>query len=299
MNKIYHPTIQQMRLLDAVARHNSVTRAAEEVSLSQPTVSMQISSLESKIGLQLTERIGKTIYLTQVGKEVALAARDVLSRLEQMEVSIDNIRKDVGGPLSIAAVSSAKYFMPQLLGRFKRQFPKVKPNLRIANRENILTRMNQNADDFYVMGQPPKGRALIGSPFLKNEIVLIAPAGHPLSDKKDIKLKQLEGEFWIGRERGSGTRKAVEDFFQSQGVLIEPSMSFDENESIKQAVSAGLGIAYVSRLTLRLELQAQEISILDVKGFPLRRQWYAVHNQEKVLSKSAIRFHEFLEKLEG
>ena len=295
MKKVVLPTFQQMRLFEAVARHGSVTRAAEEVHLAQPSVSMQVKSLEEKIGLPLTEKIGRDLQLTRAGEEVALASRDVLARLADMRAALEDMHREVAGPLSVAAVSTAKYFLPQALGRFKRRFPRVEPRLQFTNREAVLARVSDNADDLYVIGRPPEGEAVIAEPFMENLIILAAPRDHPLATARNTPAARVAAENIIGRERGSGTRLAVEQVFRAAGAEITPHMEFDDSEAIKQAVISGLGIAYLSLSSLRLELAAGEVVLLDVEGFPLHRQWFAAHRKNKRLTNAAQAFLAFLQ----
>lgn len=288
------PTLQQMRLFAAVAKHGSVTRAAEEVHLTQPSVSMQIKRLEERVGMPLTEFIGKEMHLTAAGELVEEACRDVLDRIGALETALDDLRGEVAGPLNVAVVSTAKYFMPQLLGSFTRRYPKVEPKLQITNRATLLTRLSQNADDIYVTGQIPQDYAVEDFRFLENVIVVVARPDHPLAGQKGIRLDRLARERFIRREPGSGTRKAVQRLFDSRGIDIPPHMELDDNEAIKQAVIAGLGIAFLSVHSLRFELNAGELVALDVEDFPLRRRWYAVHRTGKHLSNAARCFLEYL-----
>lgn len=294
MPKYIAPTLQQLRLFEAVARHGSVTRAAEEVHLTQPSVSMQVRALEGKIGQPLTEQIGKTLHLTRAGEAVAEASRDILGRMEALEQTLRDLDGAVAGPLSVAVVSSAKYVVPQLLGAFKRRFPRVEPHLEIANRETVLARLAANACDLSIMGQPPAGLAVVAQPFLGNVIVPVARAGHPLCTKAGIPMARLAREPLIRREAGSGTRKAVQALFAAAGIEAGAHLELDDVEAIKQAVAAGLGVAFVSLHALRLELAAGEVAVLDVAGFPLHRQWYAVHREGKHLSNAARGFLDFL-----
>ncbi|MCW9043741.1 MAG: LysR family transcriptional regulator [Pseudopelagicola sp.] len=294
MAKIIPPTVQQLRLFEAVARHGSITRAAQEVNLTQPTVSMQVKALEGKVGMALTEQVGKALHLTHAGEEVAATARDVLGRLADMEAALSDLQSEVAGPVSVAVVSTARYFLPQLLGRFKRAYPKVEPRLQITNRETILERMAENRDDLYIMGQPPQEHEVIAEPFRENIIVPVAWPEHPLVGQRGISLCQIAAEPVIRRERGSGTRKAVERQFQAQGLSLGTHMEFDDSEAIKQGVISGLGIAFLSMQAMRLELASGEIAVLDVEGFPLHRRWYVAHRKEKRLTGGARTFLEYL-----
>lgn len=294
MDRIIPPTVQQLRLFEAVARRGSITRAAEEVHLTQPTVSMQVKALEEKVGMALTEQVGKALHLTHAGEEVAATARDVLARLADMEAALSDMQSEVAGPVSVAVVSTARYFLPQLLGRFKRAYPKVEPRLQITNRETILKRMEGNRDDLYIMGQPPEEHAVIAEPFRENIIVPVAWPHHPLVGERGIPLRRIAEENVIRRERGSGTRKAVERTFQAEGLSLGTHMEFDDSEAIKQGVISGLGIAFLSMHAMRLELASGEIAVLDVDGFPLHRRWYVAHRKEKRLTGAARTFLEYL-----
>jgi DNA-binding transcriptional LysR family regulator len=293
---IITPTIQQLRLLEAVARHHSITRAAEEVHLTQPSVSMQVRTLEEKIGMPLTEQVGRALHLTRAGEVVATAAREILARLSEMEAGLESLDKEVGGRLSVAVVSTAKYFMPQLLGSFKRRFPKVEPRLQITNRESLLARMSANVDDLYIIGRLPdeEAQTVIAEPFLENVIAFVARPDHPLVGQKAIPLARIARQDLLNREPGSGTRLAVERLCAAAGVTLRTHMEFDDSEAIKQGVVSGLGIASLSLHTVRHELATGELAVLDVQGFPLRRRWYAVHHKGKRLSNAAERFLDFL-----
>lgn len=289
-----HATLQQIRLFEAVARLKSYTRAAEEVHLTQPAVSIQVKRMEGHIGMPLFEQIGKRLHLTQVGEEVYTACHDVLDRLNDLEVSLDNLRGEVAGPVKLTVVSSAKYFLPYLLGSFVRRYPKVEPRLKVTNRARLLDRLNANEDDLYIMGQVPEELPVVEYPFLENVLVVVARPDHPLAARDAIPLKRLAKEPFVGREPGSGTRKAVEELFRAEGESVTPQIELSSSESIKHGVMAGLGIAVLSIHSLRLELAANKLVILDVKGFPLHRRWYAVHRKGKRLSHTAQAFLDYL-----
>jgi len=291
---MYHPTLQQMRLFAAVARHRSYTRAAEEVHLTQPSVSMQVKRMEEKIGQPLTEQIGKTLHLTAAGEQVFAACTDILARLDELETSLTDLQGDIAGPLNVCVVSTAKYFLPHLLGSFTRRYPGVEPRLQITNREVLLRRLSDNQDDLYITGQVPQEYAVQDHRFLENVIVVVAHPTNPLAGRHRIPLAQLARENVIRRETGSGTRKAVERLFAAQDITVPTHMELDDNEAIKQGVISGLGIAFLSLHSLRLELAAGELVILDVVGFPLRRRWYAVHRKGKHMSNAAQAFLDYL-----
>jgi DNA-binding transcriptional LysR family regulator len=293
---MFHATLQQLRLFAAVAEQKSVTRAAEEVHLTQPAVSIQIKRLEAKVGMPLIEHIGKELHLTVAGEEVFDAAKDVLERLSDLETSLNDLRGEVAGPLNIHVVSSGKYFLPHLMGSFVRRYPKVEPRLEITNRADLLSSLAKNQSDLYIMGQPPEGVPVVEYPFLENILVVVARPDHPLAGKKKIPLAKIAKERFVGRESGSGTRKAVEKLFNQKGLSIEAYIELDSAEGIKQGVIGGLGIGVLSKHSLRLELDAGELVVLNVAGFPLRRRWYVSHREGKRLSRAAQLFLQYLQE---
>ena len=293
---MFHATLQQLRLFAAVAEHKSVTRAAEDVHLTQPAVSIQIKRLEAKVGMPLIEHIGKELHLTVAGEEVFEAAKDVLERLNDLETSLNDLRGEVAGPLNVHVVSSGKYFMPQLLGSFVRRYPRVEPRLQITNRASLLVSLAKNQSDLYIMGQPPEGVSVVEYPFLENILVVVARPDHPLAGRKRIPLTEIAKERFVGRESGSGTRKAVEKLFRDEGLDISAYIELDSAEGIKQGVIGGLGIGVLSKHSLRLELDAGELVVLDVAGFPLRRRWYVSHREGKRLSRAAQLFLQYLQE---
>lgn len=291
-----HATLQQLKLFEAVARLKSYTRAAEEVHLTQPAVSIQVKRLEENVGMPLFEQVDKQMHLTVAGRELYDACRDVLQRLGDLDAALDNLKGEVAGPISLCVVSSAKYFLPYLLGSFVRRYPKVEPRLQVTNRARLLARLSANEDDLYIMGQVPEELPVDEHPFLENVLVVVAHPSHPLAHEKVITLEQLAQERFVGREAGSGTRKAVEEMFEKRGLKIAPYIELSSNEAIKHGVLAGLGIAVLSQPSVRLELAAGELVVLDVEGFPLRRRWYAVHRKGKRLSRAAQTFLEYLQQ---
>ena len=293
---MFHATLQQLRLFAAVAEQKSVTRAAEEVHLTQPAVSIQIKRLEGKIGMPLIEHIGKELHLTVAGEEVFDAAKDVLERLSDLETSLNDLRGEVAGPLNIHVVSSGKYFMPHLMGSFVRRYPKVEPRLEITNRADLLSSLAKNQSDLYIMGQPPEGVPVVEYPFLENILVVVARPDHPLAGQKKIPLAKIAKERFVGRESGSGTRKAVEKLFDQKGLSIEAYIELDSAEGIKQGVIGGLGSGVLPKHSLRLELDAGERVVLNVAGFPLRRRWYVSHREGKRLSRTAQLFLQYLQE---
>ena len=286
-------SLRQLQVFEAVARHLNYTRAAEELFLTQPTVSMQLKKLETDIGLALTEQIGKKVSLTDAGKGLYQASRDILDTLGRFEMLVDDQKGLKTGELRIAVVTTAKYFAPRLLGKFCQEYPGINVSLEVCNREHILDRMNHNLDDLYLIGKPPESSELEFRPYLANPMVVIAPDTHRLAKRKAIPLAEIAKEQFVIRERGSGTRVALEQLFASAGYKINVRMELGSNEAIKQGISGGLGISVLSQHTLtRGDLH--DLSVLDVEGFPISWQWYVGHPRKKRLSVVAKTFIDFM-----
>lgn len=291
---IYHWTLQQFRLFEAVARHRSYTRAAEELHLTQPAVHIQVKRLEESMGLPLIGQARKAIILTRAGEEAYAAARDVTARLQALSDTLTDMKGKVAGPLKVAVVTSAKFFMPHFLGRFVQTYPEVQPQLTVTNRARVLERLANNLDDFVVLGQIPEHLALTAQAFMENLLVLAAHPQHPLASQKKIPFNSLANERFLLREPGSGTRNIIERLFDQYGLPLNPYMELGSGEAIKQAIMANLGISVVPMGSLELELYAKRVVILDVAEFPMRRMWHAVHLGGKQLGLTAATFLKFL-----
>jgi DNA-binding transcriptional LysR family regulator len=289
-----HLTLQQLRLFESVARNGSFTRAAEEMFLTQPAVSIQVKRLEEQVGLPLFEQVGKKIFMTAAGKALYGASRDILARVGELKREVEELKGVVKGQLRLAVVTTTKYFMPHLLGAFLQRYPEVEPRLEFTNRATVIQRLMNNEDDFVVMGQIPEGEELESYPILENLLVAVAYASHPLVAEKNIPLERLVGERFISREPGSGTRLVFEREMAKHDLTIVPYMELGSSEAIKQGVMAGLGIAVLPLHSLTLELKAGVLAVLDVQGLPLRRRWYAVHLKGKRLSLVARTFLDFI-----
>ena len=291
---IRHATFRQLRAFEAVARHLSFSRAAEELHLSQPAVSMQVKGLEAQAGLPLVEQVGKRIHLTQAGEEVARFAREVHSGLKDCEDTLAAIRGVAGGHLHLAVVSTAKYFAPALLSEFSRRHPGITVKLSVVNREEVIAALHANQVDLAIMGRPPRGLDVDAIAFAKHPHGIIAAPEHPLAAKRSLDLSRLAGENFLIRELGSGTRMSMERVFAERGVKPASSMELASNETIKQAVMAGMGLAFLSLHTVGLELATGKLVRLDVRGTPVTRDWHVVSRKGKRLSPLAESFREFL-----
>lgn len=289
-----HLTLRQLQVFEAVARHLSHSRAAEELHLSQPAISMQIKQLEQSVGLPLFEQTGKKIHLTGAGREMLHYSRSISQQLQEMAAVFDEMKGLERGHLDISVVSTANYFMPQLLAKFCQQHPKVQISLHVANRDAVLQQLAENRADLAIMGQPPEGAEMLAQSFMKNPLVVIAPPRHRLCELKRVKIKLLEQESFLVREQGSGTRDAMERFFAGHNIRIRTGMEMGTNEAIKQAVQAGMGLGVLSLHSAELELETGRLAVLNVEYFPVVRHWYIVHRKTKRLSSAAQAFKRFL-----
>ncbi|GAB4303708.1 MAG: LysR family transcriptional regulator [Thiohalomonadaceae bacterium] len=289
-------TLRQLRVFSAVARHLSFTRAAEELCLTQPAVSMQVKQLENQLDVPLFEHLGKKIFLTEMGKEVYHYSRAILQQIDELQGVLNSMKGLGKGRLKISVASTANYFIPVLLAGFCRRYPGVTVSLDVTNRETLLTQLADNEVDLVVMGQPPEDMDLGYEAFLENPLVIVAPPEHPLAREKKIPLKRLEQEVFLVREPGSGTRIAMERFFAQHDVRITTGMEVGSNEAIKQSVQAGLGLGLLSRDTVEMELALGRLVILHVAEFPIMRYWYVVNRHGKRLSVVAQAFKDYLIK---
>jgi len=289
-------TLRQMKVFEAVARQLNYTRAAEELFLTQPAVSMQVKQLESALGVVLFEQLGKRIHLTEAGKEALGYSRTITQQLDELEGVLNRLKGLSGGRLRISVATTANYFIPTLLGSFSRRYPDVTVSLDVTNRETLLRQLTENTVDLVIMGQPPAEADVEAQAFMDNPLVVVAPTDHSLAKKKMIPLVRLQEETFLVRESGSGTRIAMERFFSERGMRLKTGMEVGSNEAIKQSVQAGLGLGLLSRATIEQELTLGRLAVLDVADFPIMRHWFVVHRQGKRLSAAAEAFKQFMLK---
>jgi len=283
-----------MRVFAAVARHLSFTRAAQEMHLTQSAVSQQVSLLEDEVGMPLFEQIGRKIRLAPAGTELLRYATQVTELLREAGETLAAMRGLKRGVLKLGAVSTAKYFAPTLLSAFAPAYPEVTIKFTVANREEIVKLLGANELDLVIMGRPPRELDTTAEPFARHPLVIIAAPDHPLTRRRHIPLKSLTRESFIIREQGSGTRASMEHVFRERAVPFRATMEVSSNETIKQAVMAGMGLSFISSHTIGLEAGAGKLAILDVAGLPVVRDWYVIHLREKILSPIAAAFRGYL-----
>jgi DNA-binding transcriptional LysR family regulator len=287
-------TFRQLKVFDVVARHLNYTKAAKELHLSQPAVSMQVKQLEEQVDTPLIEKLGKKLYLTDVGMEMHNYARSTMQQLIDLEETIGQMKTLQQGHLKLAVASTANHFVIRLLARFANAHPKIRISLEVTNRSSLLDLLDKNECDLVIMGSPPDGHNLMSVPFLENPLVVVACPDHRLIGKKKVSLKELIKEEFIIREEGSGTRSAIERFFAGQELEFKTKLDMSNNRAIKHATEEGLGVTIVSMHTLELELKAKTLKIVNVEGFPIYRHWYVVQREGKRLSPIATVFKDYI-----
>jgi len=287
-------TLRQFKAFDAVARHLSFSRAAEEMHLTQPAVSTQVKQLGAHAGLPLFEQIGKKIYLTPAGVELLRHGRAILQQFREAEAAMAQLKGASGGRLNVAVISAGDYFFARLLAEFIRRHPGVTLNLAVHNREELLHQMANKLTDLAIMVRPPRGMDTVSEPFAPHPYVIVAAPDHPLARRRRIPLAVLARERFVVREKGSDTRNSMEDAFGRRLPKLDVAMEITSTETIKQAVIAGMGISFLSAHTISMELRVRSLVVLDVQGFPLLLDWYVVHRENKRLPPVALAFKRFL-----
>jgi len=285
-------TFRQLRLFLALAQTESVTKAARMMHVTQPTASMQLTEITETLGLPLFEVISKKVHLTQLGVELAKTAREMTAQWEAFEQHVTQTRGLTKGNLRVAVVSTAKYFIPRLLGSFCSKYPEVDISLEILNRDGVIKRLEDNSDDLYVMSKPPVHIDLEDHILMPNPLCMIAYKGHPLANKKNLRLQDLKEERFILRELGSGTRMSTDLHFKQKKFTPNLLLELGSNEAIKKAVASRLGVAVMSIHALDQFDYDNEISVLKLQDFPINSQWHLVHLKGKALTPIAKAFYE-------
>jgi LysR family transcriptional regulator, low CO2-responsive transcriptional regulator len=287
-------TLRQLRVFATAARHMNFSRAAEELHLSQPAVSTVLKELASHVGLPLFERIGRRSYLTPAGEEMLECARAITQRMREAEAALDQLKGVTGGRLNVAVISAGDYFFPRVLAAFGAGHPGITLNLTVHNREGLLRQLADNLTDLAVMVRPPRDMDIVAVPFAPHPYVIVAAPGHPLAGARQIPRTALKRERFVMRESGSDTWNSMREVFGRQFAKLNIAMQIASTETIKQAVVAGFGVAFLSAHTIGLDLLAGNLVVLDVQDFPARLNWYLVHNRTKRLPPVAAAFKDFL-----
>jgi len=287
-------TLRQLDTFLEVARDLSISHAAEKMHVTQPAVSMQMRQLEDAVGVPLYEQMGRKIRLTEAGEDFQQYAIAAIAQLKQMEDAMAQRRGLKKGRVELAIVSTAKYFVPMLLVKFRKRFPDIDVALHIHNRENIVKLLNRNEIDLIVMGRAPDNLDCAATAFATNPMGVISAPEHPLSRRRSAPLAILNDQEFVVRESGSGTRQAMERLFAEHQIQAKIVMEMPSNETIKQAVMAGMGLSFLSLRTIRHELASGHLVRLDIEGLPLIKHWYVTHLNSKRLSPATEALKDFL-----
>jgi DNA-binding transcriptional LysR family regulator len=284
-------TLKQLYSFEAVVRLKSFTKAAKELFITQPAVYMQIQQLSKNIGSDLIQINGKVVAPTFIGQKLYQTCLEVIDKLEQLRVNIEQTLDPEAGHLQITVATTTNSFVSRILAKFKKDFPKMTFHLEVTNRKILLERLTSNTTDLVIMGEPPADMPLITQPFMENPLIAIAHPAHPLLNNAHNSIKALTRETLITREKDSGTRITIE---RITGMQFNSDIEINSNEAIIEAVQAGLGIGFVSKHTVKLELQNNIIKQINAEKFPITRYWYVVHNKKNKLSPIAQRFKAFI-----
>jgi LysR family transcriptional regulator, low CO2-responsive transcriptional regulator len=290
-----HGTFPQLSVFEAVARLGSFTRAAEELYMAQPTVSVQIKKLTETIGMPVLEQVGKSVRLTPVGKELQSVCSEIFATMTRFEQKVSDMRGMQTGSLHIAASTVAKYFASRSLAAFLKLHPGIDAKMHVGHRQQLLNRIGENADDLYLMMDPPSSDEVVSLRLLPNPIMVFAPADHPLANEKQIPFKRLALEPMLAREPGSGTRLVMDRLFREHGTAPNIRMELGSNEAIRESIRSGLGISILSRHAIGFEIEPGLVT-LDVEDFPVESHCYLVYPVGKQLSFVAQTFLDFMRK---
>jgi DNA-binding transcriptional LysR family regulator len=287
-------TFRQLRVFNAVARHLSFAKAAAVLHVSAPAITMQIKELEAEVGMPLFERQGRKVSLTTSGEYMLVYARKMLALLKDAEDAAARLQRIETGKLTIGMVDTTTYFIPALLSEFLKEHEGIELVLNVGNRRNLIEWLNNSEVDIAIMGRPPSEMSTRSEPFAANPLVFVASPKHPLAGERGLRAEDLRQQSFIVREQGSGTRSAMEAFFNQARFQPHLTMELQSNDAIKQAVKANLGVSFLSQHTIALELQTEQLCILDVNDTPMVRAWNVVHMLSKMLSPAAEAFRYFI-----
>jgi DNA-binding transcriptional LysR family regulator len=287
-------TLRQLKVFEAVARHRSFSRAAEELHQTQPAVSTQVRKLEEHAGLPLFEQLGKKIHLTPAGTQLLQSAREIIQKFKEAEEAMAQFKGVAGGQLNVSVISAGDYFFPRLLVEFAQRHPGVTLNFGVCNREELLAQLDANQTDLAVMVRPPADADTVAEPFAPHPYVIVAAPAHPLAGRRRIPVTRIAREPFVVREKGSDTWNSMREAFGERLDDVNIAMEIKSTETIKQAVIAGMGVSFLSAHTISRELQSGSIAVLDVQGFPRMLNWYVVHRHTKRLPPVAQAFKAFL-----
>lgn len=287
-------TLRQLQIFMVAAEHESYARAAETLYLTQPAVSMQMKRLAEMAETDLFVKSGRELKLTSAGKTLLPYVRQITQTIREAGEELDAIKGARHGQVKLGMVTTTQYFSPRLIAEFNKNYPEIELDVVIANRRDIVSKLENNEIDLAIMGRTPRRVPVIAEKFYDHPYVIIAPKSHYLAKQQVINPEHLKGEAFLVRENGSGTRLLLDNFFTEHNIHPPKLHEFTNNESIKQGVMAGMGLAIISAHTIHLEKTIKLLSILDIDTMPIMRDWYILHLESKVLSPAASAFKSFM-----
>ncbi|MGV6801729.1 MAG: LysR family transcriptional regulator [bacterium] len=294
MLRIDRITLKQIRAFAATIQHGSIAAAADELNVTAPAISLQLKLLTETLGLPLYERSPTGLKPTSAGREVMVVANRIQTTMSGFEQAITYLTKGEDGQITFGAISTAKYFAPHMIAAFNKLFPALDVRVQIGNREQIIAALESQDIDFAIMGRPPERlnceRVVIGT----HPHILIAAPTHPLADRKNITMTDLVGERFLLREKGSGTHSTFQELLQQCGLNPDIGVEFGSNETIKQSVMAGIGVALISAHTVMAELREERLIQLNIVELPIIRHWFLIKPAERILMPSTTKLWNFI-----
>jgi len=293
-DSLRHASLRQLSIFATAVEQQSFARAADVLHLTQPAVSMQMSRLTESVGLDLFEKSGRNLQVTRAGKALYPYVKRIMQTLSEASEEIDALKGLRNGKVKVALVTTARYFAPKLIARFSELYPEIKIDFSIANRRAVIEKLETNQVDLAIMGRTPSRLVVQAEAFADHPYVVVASPDHPFLKRKRLKPQKLADETFLAREPGSGTRMLMDHYFAENSLPKPTLQEMSSNESIKQSVMAGMGLAFISKHTIGLECQTGHLATLDVKGLPINRTWYVLHLADKSISPAATAFKAFM-----
>jgi len=289
-------SLRQLQIFDAVYKHRGYSKAADQLGLSQPAVSAQVKQLEDALGVPLFEFVGRKLYCSDAAEKVAVSVQSIFEELRKLQNEIHSLEGNVSGDLQLTAVNTAQYITPYLLSRFLERYPLINVQVSVVNRAEAIERLNRNEGDLVIMGIVPSEKPFASFPFLDNELVPVMSSEHPLARKESLSATDFLDAGVLIRERGSGSRLALEQHCQEHGIKLRPKMEFGSNDATKHGVLAGLGVAVLPKLSVISELRLGALVSPELNGFPIKRRWCLVHPNAKRPSIAARCFLDYVKE---
>jgi DNA-binding transcriptional LysR family regulator len=288
-----HYTLHQLKVFSTIVETKSITKAAQQLNLTQPAVSIQFKNFQDQFEIPLIEITGKKLKITSFGYEIAKEANTILNHIEAIDYKMHAHKGYLAGKIKFSSVSTGKYVLPYFLTAFTKQYPKIELSIDVSNKQQVLESIENNEVDFALVSIKPDNNLYLVEPLLPNHLFFVAPTS--LGSTQEVKNKILgESIRFIYREKGSGTRVLMERFLSRQDINSKNSLELTSNEAVKQAVLAELGCSIMPLIGIKNELQSNELQIITTEGLPLKSEWNLIYRADKELSPAAQEYLRFL-----